>query len=342
MASSYNEARVALADACSDLLARRNVVAVGVGRKATAGRDTGDLAIVCSVLAKRPREALAQGDLVPVSVHGVPTDVVQTGPFFALQSRTGRHRPAPGGVSIGHVGITAGTLGCLVRKDGRLHVLSNNHVLANSNDAAEGDAILQPGSADGGRDPDDRIARLSEWVPISFDGEDGGDGGGPPCPIGELTVDLLNAAGAAVGSRTRVRAVRVPGTPAATNLVDCAIAEPLDEADVEREILEIGVPTGLGSGVLGMEVRKSGRTTGLTSGTILQVDVTVQVDYGSGRVATFTDQLMAGAMSQGGDSGSAVLDAEDRLIGLLFAGSTSSTVINRMEHVFQSLQLELA
>jgi V8-like Glu-specific endopeptidase len=46
-------------------------------------------------------------------------------------------------------------------------------------------------------------------------------------------------------------------------------------------------------------------------------------------------------MSQGGDSGSAVLDNNNRLIGLLFAGSESSTIINRIEHVFSELGLTL-
>jgi hypothetical protein len=42
-------------------------------------------------------------------------------------------------------------------------------------------------------------------------------------------------------------------------------------------------------------------------------------------------------MSQGGDSGSAILDTQNRLIGLLFAGSENSTIINRIEHVFSAL-----
>lgn len=346
MATLYPAARRSLSIACDDLMARRNVVAVGIGYKRTGGHKTRELAIVCSVLAKRPRAALAQADIIPADVQGVRTDVVPTGPIFAQQSRTARVRPAPGGVSIGHVSITAGTLGCLVSKGGRLHLLSNNHVLANSNDASAGDAILQPGVADGGKDPDDRIAQLREWVPIVFDGDRGGnDGGGggnpPPCQLDEKVVGLLNAAAAAIGSRTRVQIVRQPVARAAANLVDCAIAEPLDPADVSPDILGIGKLAGLGSGELGMAVKKSGRTTAVTTGTIEQVDVTVRVDYGSGRVATFTDQLMAGAMSQGGDSGSAVLDGDDRLVGLLFAGGTNTTIINRIENVFQALQLEL-
>jgi hypothetical protein len=67
------------------------------------------------------------------------------------------------------------------------------------------------------------------------------------------------------------------------------------------------------------------------------VDVTANVQYGAGRTALFTDQLMAGPMSQGGDSGSAVLDESNRLVGLLFAGSDNSTVINRIGNVFSAL-----
>jgi hypothetical protein len=70
--------------------------------------------------------------------------------------------------------------------------------------------------------------------------------------------------------------------------------------------------------------------------------VTAQVSYGSNQVATFVDQLLAGgSMSQGGDSGSAVLSTNNRLIGLLFAGSTSTTIINRIQNVFQALQVTL-
>ncbi len=86
---------------------------------------------------------LTERDLVLETIGGIPTDVVQTGRIRALQLPTERHRPAPGGVSIGHHEITAGTFGCLVRKNGHTLILSNNHVLANSNDAQIGDPILR-------------------------------------------------------------------------------------------------------------------------------------------------------------------------------------------------------
>ena len=321
-----------LKDNTLQLLARANVVATGIGYKIAQGQKTSALSIVCSVAEKLPASRLLTRDMVPKTIDGIPTDVVETGLIRALQSRTDRYRPAPGGVSIGHRDITAGTLGCLVKKNEQTFILSNNHVLANSNDAQPGDPILQPGPYDGGRFPDDHIADLEQFVPISFTGLPNG------CSIARGVASLLNGLARAVGSSARLQAVSIR---AAENLVDAAIARPLNEEDVSAEILEIGTIQGLAQGELGMAIKKSGRTTGLTTGEILQVDVTVNVQYGAGRIARFTDQLLAGAMSQGGDSGSAVLESNNNLVGLLFAGSDTTTIINRIENVFSALGLGL-
>src|SRR3546814_8805883 len=62
-----------------------------------------------------------------------------------------------------------GTPGNAVGIPAHYYILSNNHVLANSNNATPGDAVLQPGPFDGGTDPADRIASLSRFIPITFD-----------------------------------------------------------------------------------------------------------------------------------------------------------------------------
>ena len=330
MAESIAAIRNILREASPGLLARENVIATGVGYKVTDGRRTPTPAIVCSVTRKVPSASLSSAALVPRAIDGTETDVVETGRIRALQPPTGRFRPAPGGVSIGHRDITAGTLGCLVRRNGETFILSNNHVLANSNDAQVGDAILQPGPVDGGTIATDHIANLEAFVPIDYAVPE------PPsdCNVAAGVIGFLNAVCRLIGSQTRYRSVSIRQ---ATNLVDAAIARPLAPEDVKDEILGIGVIQGTVPGTLGLNVKKSGRTTGVTTGEILQVDVTVDVQYGAGRVARFTDQLLAGAMSQGGDSGSAVLDEQNRLTGLLFAGSDNTTIINRIEHVFVAL-----
>ena len=332
MADTIEQARATLRRSQEQLLKKTNVVATGVGYKVTAGQRTQDLCIVCSVRQKQPSTQLAPKDLVPAAFDGVPTDVVETGPIRAFQSRTERQRPAPGGVSVGHRDITAGTFGCIVRRNGERFILSNNHVLANSNDAQIGDAILQPGPHDGGRYPADQIAVLYDFIPIQFPESPSG------CSVARTVASFANLFAAVTGSSTRLRAVKAR---ASTNLVDAAIARPLQDGDVTDDIVEIGQLQDVAQAELGLAIKKSGRTTGFTQGEISQIDVTVNVQYGPGQVATFSDQLLAGPMSQGGDSGSVVVDQDNRLVGLLFAGSDNSTIINRIEHVFSSLGLTL-
>jgi len=317
----------------SSLMSRKNVVATGIGYKNTAGKKTGQLSIVCSVERKEETAKLPDSEIVPATVDGIPTDVVATGRIRAfLPPPTGNFRPAPGGVSIGHYDITAGTLGCLVHRNGELFILSNNHVLANSNDASIGDAILQPGPYDGGMNPADKIAELAEFIPITFSTSSS------TCPIANSIADVCNFLASVTGSDTRLQAISMQ---AAGNLVDAALARPVNPADLQNEILGLGTITGTAEGMLGMALKKSGRTTGLTTGEIQQIDVTVNVSYGSNRVAQFSDQLLAGAMSQGGDSGSAVLDNSNNLVGLLFAGSDQTTIINRIQNVFSILGVTL-
>lgn len=88
-----------------------------------------------------------------------------------------RQRPLRCGCSVGHYKLTAGTLGCFVksRKDGSVLMLSNNHVLANENDAAVGDHILQPGDYDGGRRPNDVVGQLVNFLKLKVNGSNAAD-----------------------------------------------------------------------------------------------------------------------------------------------------------------------
>jgi hypothetical protein len=332
MADDFEAVRSALREASADLLDRANVVATGVGYKLTGGASTGTLSIVCSVTRKEPLTALAAPDRIPTTIGGVTTDVVETGVLRAFQSPTERHRPAPGGVSIGHVDITAGTLGCLVKRGGDVFILSNNHVLANSNAARIGDPILQPGPHDGGTLAADHIADLADFVPISIAGLPS------ECNVANGIASVLNAVAGAMGRDTRLQAI---STQAEDNLVDAALARPLDPADVSNEILNVGTIAGSAEATLGLAIKKMGRTTGFTTGEVTQVDVTANVQYGAGQIATFVDQFMAGAMSAGGDSGSAVLDTDNNLVGLLFAGSDTTTLMNRIHNVFTALNVTI-
>jgi hypothetical protein len=345
---------------------KKNVVGVMVGKK---GGKKGQDAVVVLVEKKEDLAALAIEDVIPSQFvdngDEVATDVIETGVIKALHKS--KHRPVLPGTSIGHFAITAGTLGVVVDKGGEQYILSNNHVLANENNAQFGDTILQPGPYDGGRDPEDKVAELDDFVPIDFVGTNlvdaalarfvGDDGGQQPppepepdpepeppqppdipdedsnCPVANILAKIINFPARLLGRQTRLKAVR----PAKVIEVE---AEAVEGQDFINEPLNLGpITKGLGNVAVGDTVKKSGRTTGVTVDEVLGTDAAANVQYDAG-VAYFEDQIIAGPMSAGGDSGSVVYDQYGNAIGLLFAGSDTVTIINPIQEVFKALNID--
>ena len=318
----------------ASIMVKKNVVGMGVGYKETKGIKTDRMALVVMVTKKVSAEELKEGDVIPAEIEGVITDVIEVGEIVALQERTDRWRPAPGGVSIGHYMITAGTLGVMVRdvETDEILILSNNHVMANSNDATQGDPILQPGPYDGGTVAEDTIANMVRFVPIQFESEPPPS----PCPFSKAAAGIANFFAWLVRSRHRL----LPVVIQQANQVDGALAKPVDPNVVSNEVLEIGSVMEDTEAELGMEVKKSGRTTGLTTGTVELLDASVQVGYGGGKTALFTNQILTTNMSQGGDSGSLLVYGEgNKAVGLLFAGSDKVTIHNPIGFVKDSLKV---
>lgn len=162
-----------------------NIHAVGVGRKVSDGRTTKTICVRIHVVQKLPESLLPAAERIPAEIDGVPTDVVESAPASitarpvapaCTTRRRRRQRPILAGISAGHFAITAGTLGCFCRSTRvgddpeALFALSNNHVFADVDRAAVGDNLVQPGTADGGRNPADRFATLARAVPIALGG----------------------------------------------------------------------------------------------------------------------------------------------------------------------------
>lgn len=318
----------------ASLMEKSNVVGVGTSFKQIDGRYTNKPCIVCLVEKKVSKKLLKESEIIPSTVGSYATDVIETGKIEIQTSPTDKFRPAPGGVSVGHYAITAGTLGMWVKQADKVVMLSNNHVLANSNQASIGDNILQPGPYDGGKEVD-TIAKLKDYATISWTGnnlvdaaiaEVDGDGGSDPsgCPFAAAVTKTFNAVYNLFGRKTRLQAI-IPHTV------------------VDNSIFGFDtMPTGIAEAYLGMGVKKSGRTTGITHGTVSVIDATVDVGYDGGKVARFVDQILTNDMSDGGDSGSVLLSEDGtKLVGLLFAGSSTITVFNRIQNVFDRFGLTL-
>lgn len=297
-----------------------NSVAVALG--VAQGRRPGDYRLGARVQMKG-RAGRAEADRLRARARGeadvriVPEVRKRSPPTPAWFRR--KRRPLEAGLSVGHFRVTAGTLGFIVEDRDAYYVLSNNHVLANVNDAEPGDPVVQPGPEDiRGRKKvtaSTLIGVLDRYVPISFQ---------------------------------------------RSNVVDCAIAALLPELEFYVGWTE-ALP-GFVKGVkdvtfadLGRPVTKAGRTTGVRRGVITQVNVDrLQVDMGdeNPRIAAFSDQIeiegVGRPFSDGGDSGSLIVDADGFARALLFAGGIDEdthrdlTFANQIRTVLQKLGVDLA
>ncbi len=319
------------------LLGMKNVVGVGVGYKHVGMERTERPAIIVFVKKKEAFESLAREHTVPFKINGLETDVIEIGEVRLLDERTKLVRPAQPGVSIGHYRVTAGTFGAVVRDrdTGEKLILSNNHILANASSgsdgrAAVGDPILQPGDYDGGT-KDDRIATLLRYIPLQ-------KGEAPAtCPVANGAARLANLLVHAVRPSYNLRFFKRGGS---ANSVDCAVARPVRDNIISNEILGLGPVEGVTRAKPGMAVMKSGRTTGITKGTVTAVGVTLEVKLDDESTAQFSDQVVTNLKSQGGDSGSLVLTEGNKAVGLLFAGSDKVTVFNPIQTVLDKLNVE--
>lgn len=90
------------------------------------------------------------------------------------------------------------------------------------------------------------------------------------------------------------------------------------------------------SPAIGLAVKKTGRTSGLTHGSITGINVTIQVQY-SGGIATFVNQVMTGgSFIRSGDSGSLmVTESGNNPVGLCFAGGSGGAFANPIGPVLQ-------
>ncbi len=257
-----------------------------------------------------------------LAVLSLLTVTLITGSLLAdsgSQHQVRQSRPIQLGTSGGNINdmssgfCCSGTLGALVQDGSAQYILSNNHVLARTNVAMAGEGIIQPGLIDQypgcAKNTADTVANLSDFAVIRFKVE-------KPIPLNEI---------------------------------DAAIAQVAPDAvEPNGAILDVGpISSETAEAVPGQAVKKSGRTTGLTTGVIQDIDVTVDVAYtkecgmGGTQVARFINQIVIGpaGFCAGGDSGSLIVEdvvSNPRAIGLLFAGSSTTTIANPINTVLSA------
>ncbi|TWV98859.1 hypothetical protein [Chitinophaga pinensis] len=320
--------RVALNKFKNLLIGQPDVNAIGIGRRRVKGKETGEICLKAFVPQKLPEKILPAWRILPKSLpvdgHKVMVDVEEMEkaivPNFnisAMQTTISSKEASPllpvpmqPGQSSANIISDVGTVCIYARRKGQIGThrrffISCNHVFSSLNLAPIGTPIIAPARLDGGIYPYNQIGNLINFIPLWF---------GP----------LYN------------------------NFCDAALAYTLQEKGGINKVKDIGIIKELGS-IQSLEdnpvVYKTGRTTGVTSGTVVAASASIKVDYwalGSYGVNTvFHNQIITTHMGAYGDSGSLLINHQQRAVGMLFAGSATHTFFNPLHLILQAFELEI-
>ncbi len=302
-----------------ELLSREGVIGVDIGYKYKNGKRTRQVVIRVYVAQKHTN--LAKSHLIPKKIRGIKTDVIEAHPSFHVDDNP--YTPITGGISFGQSekfkflepdGTVAliseqGTLGAIVRDNltEKPMFLTNHHVTKVMISQTE-----------------ERSGKIGDI----FDQPNLVGNDGKPFPnasIGKLSRFAINPT------------------------VDGAVIEYQSNRPFSEEIKDIGKIAGVAKATLGMKVRKRGRTTELTYGIIDGIDATTAIQ---GTEIMFQHQMVIvpdtsknTVFSNAGDSGSVVINEQNKVVGLLFAGvpavggTPQMTWANHIDNVLTQLNV---
>ena len=305
------------------LLKKAGVIAVGIGVKERRGEFTEEISIRVFVDAKRPLQDIAPEDVIPPFIEGFRTDVIL--PYviqeeaFVEREDINDYRPIKGGIAIGSetnsnpYGGTLGWFGKLA--DNTPILLTNKHVLYDSTLAVNTTKV-----------------KVGQHTYSSCCCCDCG-------VIGESIIGIKNAT------------------------VDCAIAK-INSSETPNLVITNGATSqtlrvrATAAAVVNGVVRKIGARSGFTTGKVVHIgDAAVAgTDPAGGTISVNPGQIIVipdpaetyeaengkKAFSNPGDSGAVILDANNDIVGLNWAGDASSNSVklsfaNNISNVLSAL-----
>ena len=289
------------------LLALPHVNAVGLGGREKNGQPTGEIVLKVFVTRKKPAGDLPADDLIPASIEGVPTDVVEMGPLVRTAIVPGAKVPVPDQMDETYtmplqVGVaivvdahteSEGTMGCLLRDrtdDTAVYALTNYHVAAND----DGKLMLSW-----------RVLQRKEPEPSQLHEPFGTAAGGAEDHLRDAAVFRLDPA------MKWLPAIRDLGFVKGTHTVTIA------EAALQT-----------------YQVRKRGARSGVTGGVVIAVGADGSTDgtYHHNAIAIRPNPDPASATQRmifgdHGDSGSAVINDSNEVVGLHYAADVGDGLL---------------
>ncbi len=327
--------------ACSYFKSFDGVAGVGFGQKKTKNKYNSEIAIKVYVLNKKVPEDIKDNEKIPKVFEGYITDVtpVLQGKLHRVDNDT-EYDTMRGGIRIGNKSGLFGTLGCIVRKRGdtsrdNVYLLSNYHVLYAGN-AEAGDGIYQPGGPAESSNLLGPIQELSVFDTVKHT---------PlvvPQGVTPMEIDLfVDAAIARIDIDSKCL-----GSTCTKDVIlieEATITDlQIDDRSIISEITDVRDVSGDPS-ILEQTVFKIGGTTGRTQGIVKEVNAVainvpedinnpiarrlvggiIQIEFDSSSTVSGLNGHNRPLFSEPGDSGSLILDEQNRVIGLTFFGSTA-------------------
>jgi hypothetical protein len=290
----------------------KNVVAVGISEKESYGKPTGKLALTFYVEKKVPLNKLRADEAVPPALPEVIS-----GPQAITTDVKVIGRPRPELHVVRNPVQPGNSVGHIKSLGGTLGAFVKRGtqlmMLSNSH------VLANSGKAEKGDD-------------IIYPGKY--DGGKKPADLVGKLADFIQFE---LGGEF-------------VNKVDCAIASLLESRmkDIKTAIKLLGLPKGVIKPKRGMKITKFGRTSGRTTGQVLDVNFRTTVTYAGIGAVGFIDQVLCTRYTEPGDSGSLVIDkASGRAVGLHFSGSAASgenrgsSIFNPIGEVLSALNVKL-
>jgi len=279
-----------------------NIIGVGISRKVTEGKELDELSVCFYVVKKRPVSKITPKYLVP--------PVIATGVGQAAYTdvkTVGRIVPEKNPLVKAkpiESGFSVGHFRITAGTLGAIVKKGNKRYLLSNSHVLANSGKGKPGDKVLYPGPDDGGKPQLNWVAM-----------------------LTKAVPFTKGERL-------------VNEVDAALAEVRKEslAGLSYKLPNVKQPFAITAPVRDMVVTKRGRTTGTTRGKIIDTDFRFVLNYdGVGKIG-YTHQVLCERYTDGGDSGSLVIDvATGKIVGLHFAGADGGSVFNPIQPVMRAL-----
>jgi hypothetical protein len=313
------------------------VVHVSVGLKEKNGKLTDQLCIRVYVKEKKSSQQVPLAERIPSQINGIPTDVHIVRQFFFATDNS-LYRPIHGGIQISnriiglsedgtHTQISRGTLGCCATDstDKAAVLLGNWHVLY-ANAARDGDKVFQPAPTS---IPDTDLADL----PVRPQDDTN--------KIGVLRRSVISEkVDCAIATIDVSSCCHCCGIHYSNELTGLSVA-----AKPPRNTIQGDEPA-----VSGMSVFKVGQSSLRTEGVVSDANYPAFSITKFGTTYTFSGQMAIQNVDPTvpfavhGDSGSVVINLNNKIVGLYFASEADApftALANHISDVFTALNISI-